>query len=68
MKVVEPNKMGLFQLGTLTSLVPDSLSNKTALTFNNMPKRGRPLQGMDEMDSTVGLKGRTGTRLEHGQT
>jgi len=67
LKVVEPNKMGLLQLGTLTSLVPESLSKKTALTFNNMPKRGRPLQGMDDMDSPTLKKG-GGTRLEHGMT
>jgi len=68
LKVVEPNKMGLYQLSTLTSLVPESLSNKTALTYNNMPKRGKPLQGMDALDSSPALKGRGGTRLEHGMT
>jgi len=68
LKVIEPNKMGLYKLGTLTSLVPESLSNKTALTYNNMPKRGKPLQGMDALDSSPGMKGRGGTRLEHGMT
>lgn len=62
--------MSLYNVGTLTSLLPDHLSNKAALTSNNIPKRGKSMKGMDRPDENVSPRGKKkgGRGLEYGMT
>ena len=49
-------------------MLPDNLSNKAALTANNMPKRGNS-QGLDTVDPNTDRRKRRGrTKIENGMT